>query len=73
MAEHSLFRVRFSLGSVSFDSRNAQKRETKSDTSGHCLSVGHCLTQNFALQNSNPTDSSNAQSTGQIRQIVAQV
>ena len=32
--------------------------------------MGHCLTQNFAPQNSNPTDSSNAQSTGQI---VAQV
>ena len=31
------FRVRFSYGSVLFDSRNVQKRATKSDTSGHCL------------------------------------
>ena len=31
------FRVRFSHGRVLFDSRNVQKRATKSDTSGHCL------------------------------------
>ena len=29
--------ARFSHGRVLFDSRNVQKRATKSDTSGHCL------------------------------------
>ena len=35
-----LKRVRFSHGRVLFDSRNVQKRATKSDTSGHCLLGG---------------------------------
>ena len=32
-------RVRFLHGRVLFDSRNAQKCATKSDTSGHCLAL----------------------------------
>ena len=31
------FRVQFSHGRVFSDSRNVQKRATKSDISGHCL------------------------------------
>ena len=37
MRESHEFRVQFSHGRVLFDPRNVQKRETKSDTSGHCL------------------------------------
>ena len=36
---HFLFRVRFSHVRVFSDSRNVQKRATKSETSGHCLSM----------------------------------
>ena len=35
-------RVRFSHGSVFSDSRNVQKRATKSDTSGHCVEWSKC-------------------------------
>ena len=37
--ESHAFRVRFSHG-LFFDSRNVQKSETKSDTSGHCPAAG---------------------------------
>ena len=37
MLESHAFRVRFSHGRMLFDSRNVQKRATKSDTSGHCV------------------------------------
>ena len=37
IARNSRIAVGFLHGSRFFDTRNVQKRETKSDTSGHCL------------------------------------
>ena len=47
MLESHAFCVRFSHGPVFSDSRNVQKRATKSDTSGHCLDTSLLISTLF--------------------------